>query len=214
MRKNFSVLLLLLVAAISGCNQEKAQVETYLNALTTSNEAMKAIAKEMETSMGGLREEISGGSFDAEKIKEKLKGFEGQMNDQKKKVEGLSVPEKCKVLHDTTVEQYQTAIEVLGKTPGMIDIAKKMSDVAEKLKKDPKQMKALQPEMTAAQEEMMKIQMGVMELAKKGQELDGKAKAERKKLEEEFKIPAAATSTPAPSAGGSTPAPAASPSQP
>jgi len=206
MRNFLSASLLLLAVMLAGCNQEKAQVETYLKELNASTEKMKATANEMEKSMAGLQGEIASGNFDAEKIKGKIKEFEDKMKAEKTRVEGLSVPEKCKTLHDTTVKQYDVAIKVLGKTPAMIDIAKKMSDGAAKLKADPKQQKAVMAELQAAQGEMGKIQQEVMALAKEGQELDKTAKEEKKKLEEEFKIAPMATSTPgAAPAASSTP---------
>lgn len=207
MRKILSVTLLLLTVMLTGCNQEKAQVETYLKELQASQDAMKATANEMEKSMAGLQGEIASGNFDAEKIKGKIKEFEDKMKAEKTKVEGLSVPEKCKTLHDTTVKQYEVAINVLGKTPAMIDIAKKMSDGAAKIKADPKQQKAVMAELQAAQGEMAKVQQEVMALAQEGQKLDTTAKAEKKKLEDEFKIVPAATSTPgaAAPAASSTP---------
>lgn len=208
MRKFLSVTLLLVAVVLSGCNQEKTQVETYLKELKASNDTMKATAEDMEKSMGGLQQEIAGGNFDAEKVKSKIKEFEDKMKAEKGKVEGLSVPEKAKTLHDTTVKQYEVAILVLGKTPGMIDIAKKMSDGAAKLKADPKQQKAVMAELQAAQGDMMKIQTEVMELAKQGQELDTTAKAEKKKLEEEFKIAPEASGTPAAAAAGAEATPA------
>jgi hypothetical protein len=222
MRKIFSASLLLLAVLLTGCSQEKAQVETYLKELKTSNDTMKATAEEMEKSMSGLQGEIASGNFDAEKIKTQIGDFENKMKAEKTRVEGLSVPEKAKTLHDATVKQYEVAIAVLGKTPGMIDIAKKMSDGAKKMQADPKQQQAVMTELQAAQGDMMKIQTEVMELAKQGQELDKTTKAEKKKLQDEFKIPADETPAPgaspaagAPDAGapaaGATPAPAATP---
>ncbi len=201
MRKFLSTAVLLMAVVISGCSQEKAQVETYLNARQASNDAMKATAKEMESSMSGLQKEIQAGNFDAEAIKAKIGEFEDKMKEEKGKVEGLSVPEKAKLLQDTTVKQYETAITVLSKTPGMIDIAKKMSDSAQKMKKDPKAAKAVMAEMQESQGEMMKIQQEVMELAKQGQELDKTAKTEEQKLRDEFQL-AKPGETPAPVASG------------
>ena len=56
MRKILSTTLLLVAVLLSGCNQEKAQVETYLNELKASNDTMKATAKDMEASMTAMQE--------------------------------------------------------------------------------------------------------------------------------------------------------------
>lgn len=210
MKKFYCATLMLLLLVVSGCNQEKAQVETYLKQLQASNDAMKAVANEMETSMGGLRQEIASGNFDPEKIKGQIKGFEDKMRAEKSKLEGYTVPEKAKTLHDTTVKQYDVAINVLGKTPAMIDVAKKMSDGSKKLA-DPKQKQAALTEMQGYQGEMMKIQGQVVELAKQGQELQKTAESEKKKLEDEFKLAPAPSATPAPAAGAPAAAPAGAP---
>ncbi len=213
MRKILATTMLLVAVLLSGCNQEKTQVEAYLAGLKASNDSMKATAQEMQKSMGGLQQQIASGDFDPEAIKKQLGEFEEKMKAEKTKVEGLSVPEKCKTLHDTTVKQYEIAINVLGKTPAMIDIAKKMADGAKKLKADPKQAKAVMPELQAAQGEMMTIQGEVMKLAEEGQKLEETAKSERKKLQDEFKIPAEETPAPgaSPASAVATPAAVATP---
>lgn len=206
MRKILTTTMLLVAIMLTGCSQEKAQVETYLAGLKASNDTMKATAQEMQNSMSGLQQQMATGDFDAEAIKKKIGEFESKMMAEKTKVEGLTVPEKCKTLHDTTVKQYEVALNVLGKTPAMIDIAKKMADGAKKLKADPKAAKTVMPELQAAQTEMMAIQGEVMKFAEEGQKLEETAKSERQKLQDEFKIPA--EETPAP---GASPANAAAP---
>lgn len=188
MRKVLTATALLLVVFIAGCNQEKTQVTEYLKQIDASNTKMKALAEEMKSSMSGLQKEIASGNFDAEKIKANIQSFADKMKAEKEHIEGLPVPEKAKALHDLEVKQYQTAVDVLGQTIPMIDIAKKMSDGAAKIRKDPKQAKAVMAELKAAQGEMMEIQKKVAELAKQGKDYEDKAKAEQKKLEEEFGI--------------------------
>lgn len=206
MKNAMSVMLVLLAVFLSGCGQEKVQVETFLKELDASEQAMKATAKEMEASMGGLQAEMAQGNFDAEKIKGQIKAFEEKMKAEKDRVAGLAVPEKCKALHETTVKQYEVAVNVIGKTPAMVDIAKVMTESAAKLK-DPKQKDAAMGEMQSAQTEMMKLQGEIMELAKEGQDLETKAKDEKKKLQDEFQLAAASPSpASAPTAIGDAPA--------
>ena len=188
MRKILSTTLLLAAVLLAGCGQEKAQVATYINELQTSNKAMKATAEEMQKSMGGLQAEIASGKFDAEAVKAKIGSFEQKMKDEKARIEGLSVPEKAKPLHEAALKQYDTAITVLGKTVPMIDIAKKMADGAAKMKADPTKAKEVMAELKGAQEEMMGIQKEVMELAQAGQEHEKTAKEEQEKLAKEFGI--------------------------
>lgn len=188
MRKVLTAATLMLAVFLAGCNQEKAQVTEYLQALDASNTKMKTLAKEMESSMSGLQQEIAGGNFDAEAIKGKITGFQDKMRAEKEHIEGLQVPEKAKALHDVAVKQYQTAVDVLGETLPMIDIAKQMSEAAKKIKADPKKAKEVMAEMKEAQAKMMEIQGRVAELAKQGKEYEETAKAEQKKLQEEFGI--------------------------
>lgn len=188
MRKVLTAATLLVVMLLAGCSQEKAQVTTYLKALEASNTKMKAIAEDMQKSMGGLQAQIQSGDFDAEAIKGQISGFADKMKEEKAHIEGLDVPEKAQGLHDVIVKQYQTAIDVLGETAPMIDIAKEMADAGAMMKKDPKKAKEVMEQMKTAQGKMMEIQKKVQELAKQGQDFEEKAKAEQKKLQEEFGI--------------------------
>lgn len=216
MRKFLMATTLMLSIFLAGCSQEKAQVTEYLKQLDASNTKMKALAEEMQQSMAGLQQEIAGGNFDAEKIKANIQGFADKMKAEKESIESLQVPAKAQALHDAAVKQYQIAVDVLGETIPMIDIAKRMSEGAEKIKKDPKQAKAVMEEIKQAQNDMMAIQQKVTELAKQGKEYEDKAKAEQKKLEEEFGITLneSGAATPAAPADNAAPAAPATPAAP
>jgi len=188
MRKILSFVALLLVVFVAGCNQEKTEVTNYLKELEASNEKMKGIAENMQQSMGGLQQEIASGNFDAEAIKAQIQEFADKMSEEKTHIEGLPVPEKAKALQEATLKQYQTAVEVLGETIPMIDIAKKMSEAAKEIKADPSKAKAIMENMKTAQTEMQEIQKKVAELAGQGKEYEDTAKAEQKKLRDEFGI--------------------------
>lgn len=205
MRKALTVTTLMLAFFFAGCSQEKAQVTEYLKQLDASNTKMKTLAEEMQQSMSGVQQEMMSGTFDAEKIKANIKGFSDKMAAEKQHIESLQVPAKAQALHGIAVKQYQTAVDVLNETPAMIDIAKKMADGAEKVKKDPKQAQAVMAELKTAQDEMMAIQQKITELAKQGKEFEDQAKAEQKKLEDEFGIQASASASPAAPAPATTP---------
>jgi chromosome segregation ATPase len=202
MRKILMATALLLVVLFAGCSQEKAQVTNYLKELEASNNKMKGIAEEMQTSMGGLQQEIASGNFDAEAIKGQIQSFADQMDAEKKHIEGLTVPAKAQALQDAAVKQYQTAVDVLGETIPMIDIAKRMSDAAQEIKADPSKAKAIMEDMKSAQTEMQEIQKKVAELATQGKGYEDTVKAEQKKLQEEFGIEAKTEEAGGEKAGG------------
>jgi hypothetical protein len=199
-RKVFYTTLLLLGLMLSGCNGEKQQIETYMEQLKSSNDAMKAIVSDMQTSMGVMQKEIRAGKFDTAKIKANIEEFENKMKAQKARLEGVSVPEKARALQDSTIKQYELFISVVDKTPGMVDIAKRLSD-AVKRGKDPKQKKAALEEMKAANAEMRQAQMEVRKLAKEGNKLNQAAIAEKDKLVKEFGLKDESP-TPAPANAG------------
>lgn len=213
MRKFLMATTLMLSVFLAGCNQEKVQVTQYVEQLHASNMKMKSMAEEMQQSMATLQQEFAQGSFDAEKVKTNIQGYADKMKAEKESLESLQVPAKAQALHEASVKQYQVAIDVLGETIPMIDIAKKLSDAGEKIKKDPKQAKTVMEEAQKAQTEMMAVQGKIMELAKQAKEYEDKAKAEQKKLEEEFgiTIDTGASATPAVPAEGAQPTEGAAP---
>lgn len=199
MQKIGSLALLLLALLLAGCGQEKAEVQAYLAELTASARTMTALGDELTLATAELKKQIVAGQFDAEKTKSVTQSYWDKMAAEAERFEKVTVPERCQALHQATIEQYQSGLEVLTHAIAMIDISKKLWDVSQKAAGDAKKLAAAQPEVAKLEDEMKTHQMSMMEIARKGQEADTRAKAERKKLEDEFRIPPA---SPSPAATG------------
>ena len=198
MRKILSVALLMMAVVLTGCNQEKAQVESYLKAIETSRTEMQSKGKEMQASMQKMQEEMTkGGPFDEKKVKDQLTAFIETVKAEEARVKGLSVPDKCKALHEAVVKDYTTTVALIEKMPSMVGVTKKASEMALKLKADPKKQKEVMLEMRGVQEEMFKFQQEMAPLAKEIQTQEKIIESEQKKLRSEFQLPPLATATPA-----------------
>lgn len=227
MRKILCTMVLLLAVALTGCTQEKTQVETYLGELKAVNESVKKQAQEMQQTMMGMQREMSSGKFDAEKIKGHILEYQDKMKADKARLEAMSVPEKARALHDATVKQYDVTITVIGKIPNMVEIGAKMREVGARGKADGAQRKAAMEELGKLNEQLGASQKELKELTSQAKELEKTARAEKKKLQEAFQLTPDESPTPAdgrpegrpmpgrfpagPGANGAAPVPGATP---
>jgi hypothetical protein len=193
------IMLLLLTCGLSGCGKGKAEVEAYLRELTASAQTMTELGDQLTKATSDLKQQIAAGQFDAEKTKSVTQGYLDKMTAEADRFAQVTVPERCRELHEATMEQYRAGLEVLTHAIAMVDISKKLWDLSQQAGKDAKKLVALQPEVSRLEEEMKARQQSLAEVAKKGQEADTRAKAERKKLEDEFRIPPAPSTPVAPS---------------
>lgn len=186
MRKVLVSITILIAILFVGCNQEKADVTTYLQALEASNLRMSAILDEMQTSTSGLQQEILDGTFDPQASKANINTFVERMKEEKAQIAALNVPEKAKGLHEMVLNQNQVAIDVLVVTAPMLDHAKEMADLGRQMKANPKKSREIMAQLQAPRQKMAAIEAKAGELAAQGREYEAKAKEEQKKLQDEF----------------------------
>lgn len=184
-----SATLLAWMIAVSGCQTEKTEIETYLQEHRASSETMTAIGHELKTAMLEVKAAQESGSYDPETTKATTKQVEEKMRTEKTRFEAITVPEKCQVMHQATLSQYEAAIGVLAKTPAIVDTSLKMAEGFRALKEAPKEKKqALLTGLKPIEAELHELQKEISALAATGTEAQRTVDAETAKLREQFKL--------------------------
>ena len=199
--RNILITATLLFVFLAGCNQEKVEITTYLGELEASNQKMKDIGQEMQDFTDGLQSKIATGDFDPQAVKGQVQGFVDRMIAEKEKIEALEVPAKAQGLHEATVKQYQSTIEVLNETGPFLDISVQLTQARKKIEADPKVTAKVMAEIKPVHEELTKLKKKVGEMASQGKEFEQQAAEEQKKLQEEFGISAKADDASTPGEG-------------
>lgn len=196
MRQSLWVLLVLLGAVtLSGCHQEKNQVETYLREHEASYTAMTALGEELKAVMLEVQAAQAADSYQPEDVKGMTRAIETKMRAEKARFEAVVTPEKCQALKTSTLQQYDAVIAVLAKTPAIIDASQKMADSIDALRGAPKEKKQeFLLKLKPIEETLTTLQRENTELASAGSRAQRAAEAEKRRLQEEFGLPATSES--------------------
>lgn len=177
--------LFILFSAPGAQADTKSELETYFAAMDSADKVMGVIAQEMQTALGGIKAAMAKPNFDAGPLKAELDGFEARMTQQKAEVAALEVPAEAKAHHGYILQQYDTAILVLGETTPMLDIAVKVVQVRDDETLTDEQKKTA---LKALQAELMGHQGKVKELAGQGKQFFQQATSQRKSLSETYNL--------------------------